>query len=312
MATATRTRTTTEEEEVLVNGVRLRVRQVGEQGAPPLLFLHGIMGHRRDWDAFIDLVAGQYRVVAPDQRGHGRSEWARPYRVADMTDDAIALIEHLRLGPVPIVGHSMGAMVALGVAARRPDLVDRLVAVDIVPESMATDFAAQMPEMFAAMAAASYPSVDAAVTEWQSGNPLARTDLLRNYVTHALVRGPDGRLRWGFDAWGLRSFPAGVTIEELWAAIDAADRPALLVRGEHSPITTRRQVQAVARRLGDARVVEIPAGGHDLGVEQPEAVAEAVLDFLPAHRPGAPSTKTRVATTVGGCVGRPRTGRARA
>lgn len=275
---------TIQERDVVGGGVRLHVRRVGAPEAPPLVFLHGIMGHRRDWDVFIDQVGQRFQVIVPDQRGHGRSEWTRTYRIADLADDAIALIEHLDLAPVPIVGHSMGGMVALVVAARRPDLVDRLATVDIVPGSMATELGLRIPELFEEMAAASYGSIDEAVAEWQTGNPLARPDLLRNYVEHALVTDPGGRLRWGFDARGLRSFPDGVTSDQLWAAIDAVSCPALVVRGEHSPVTTQGEVAEVARRLGAAAVVEIPGGGHDLGIEQPEAVADAVLDFLATHR----------------------------
>jgi esterase len=268
------------ERDVAVGGVRLHVREVGEPDASPVLFLHGIMGHRRDWDVLVHRVGEQRRVIAVDQRGHGRSEWTRSYRVADMAGDAIALVERLELAPVPIVGHSMGAMVALLVAARRPELVDRIALVDIVPDSLTTEFARQLPEMLEAMSAASYATVDEAVAEWQAGNPLAHPDLLRNYVEHALVRGPDGRLRWGFDARGLRSFVAGVSPSELWEAIDAVGCSSLVVRGEHSPVTTSEQAREVADRLGDARIVTIPGGGHDLGVEEPDAVTDAVLDFL--------------------------------
>ena len=209
-----------EEYDVAAGEVRLHVRDVGEAHAEPVLFLHGIMGHRRDWDVLVDRVGGPYRVLAVDQRGHGRSEWARSYGVSDMAADAIAVIEHLGVAPVSVVGHSMGAMVALVVAARRPELVDRIVLIDVVPESLTTDLGRQLPAMLEAMAASSYATVDDAVAEWQAGNPLARADLLRNYVTHALVPGPDGRFRWRFDASGLRSFSSGVSPQELWAAVD--------------------------------------------------------------------------------------------
>jgi pimeloyl-ACP methyl ester carboxylesterase len=62
--------------------------------------------------------------------------------------------------------------------------------------------------------------------------------------------------------------------------------PGLVVRGELSPLTTVAGAAAVARRLG-ARVVEIPGGGHDLGVERPEPVADAVRDFLDHRSPTA-------------------------
>lgn len=271
------------EYDVVAGGVRLHVREVGEPDAPPVVFLHGIMGHRRDWDVLIHRLGATHRVVAVDQRGHGRSEWTRSYRVAEMADDTVALVEQLGVAPVPIIGHSMGAMVALLVAARRPDLVDRIVLVDIVPDSLRTDFAAQMPEMFASMAAATFATVDEAVAEWRAGNPLARVDLLRNYIRHALVAGADGLLRWEFDAWGLRSFMSGVSPDELWDAIDAVRCPSLVVRGAHSPLTTPTQAAELAARLDDASVIEIAGGGHDLGVEQPDAVADAAIDFLAAR-----------------------------
>lgn len=270
------------ERDVTVGGVRLHVREVGEPSAPPVVFLHGLMGHRRDWDALIDRVGARYRVIVVDQRGHGRAAWTPTYRLSELAGDAIGLIEQFGVGPVPVVGHSMGAMVALAVAARRPELVERIALIDFVPESLTTDFAHQLPEALAALAEARYRSVDEAVVEWRAGNPLAQVDLLRNYVAHALVAGTDGALRWGFDAYGLQSFITGVTPDEMWAAIDAVACPALVVRGEHSPLTTRAQVEAVARRLGDAHVVEISGGGHDLGVEQPDAVTDAALAFLAA------------------------------
>lgn len=273
------------ERDILVSGVRLHVREVGDLDAPPVLFLHGIMGHRRDWDVLIDRLAQRHRVIAVDQRGHGLSDWTPSYRVADMASDAIEVIDQLGAGPVAVVGHSMGAMVAMVVAARCPELVDRIVVIDIVPESLSTVFADLVPELFEAKAAATYDSIGDAVAEAHSDNPIARVDLLHNYVSHALVSGPENRLRWGFDALGLRSFIAGVTAAELWAAIDGITCAGLVIRGEHSPLTTPEQAEALAKRLGRAHTVEIPNGGHDLGVEQPGPVTIAVLDFLADEAP---------------------------
>lgn len=268
------------ERDVVVDGVRLHVRTVGAADAPTVLVLHGMLGHRRDWDVLIDALGAHHRVVTVDQRGHGRSAWTESYRVGELAADAIGLIETLDLAPVPIVGHSMGAMVALLVAARRPDLVDRIAVIDIVPTSLATEFGRQLPEVLATLASVSYATVDDAVAEWIAGNPLARPELLRNYVAHAVVPDAAGRLRWGFDAARLHTFVDSVTPEQLWEAIDAVTCPCLVVRGEHSPLTTDAEAWEVARRLGDARLVEIAGGGHDLGVEQPEAVTDAVAAFL--------------------------------
>lgn len=279
VGTAPPGRPTAVERDVTVGGRRLRLRQVGDPAAPPVLFLHGIMGHRRDWDVLIDALGVSRHVLALDQRGHGESDHAPSYRVDELADDAIELVDTLEVGPVALIGHSMGAMAAVVAAARRPDLVRTLVLVDMVPEIVRSDFASQMPAMFDALADARYDTVDAAVDEWQATNPLADRALLRNYVDHAL-RHDGTALRWGFDARGLRDFSQQTEPADLWAAIDAVSCPTLVVRGEHSPLTTRAGVAELARRVGDGTVVEIPGGGHDLGVEQPWPVAVAAATFL--------------------------------
>jgi pimeloyl-ACP methyl ester carboxylesterase len=71
-----------------------------------------------------------------------------------------------------------------------------------------------------------------------------------------------------------------VTSDELWAALDGITRPTLLIRGRHSPLLPTATAATMVQRLRSGELVEIPRGGHDLGVEQPAAVADAVRPFL--------------------------------
>jgi len=220
-------------------------------------------------------------VVALDLRGHGRSEWADTYTASAMADDVVAAIESLHLAPSHLVGHSMGGMVALLVAARRPDLVDRLVVIDVGPDSLVGEFADGLSDWLTMLGETRYTGHDDASRIWLDGNPLARPELIAHYVEHNLVTGPDGRWGWRFDAAGLVGFVTdGVTTHELWEAVDVIDQPTLLIRGESSPVFSRVHAQEMMVRLGDASLVEIPAGAHDLGVEQPEAVTRAIESFL--------------------------------
>lgn len=267
---------------VPVDGLRLHYRESGSPPARAAVVLHGIMGHAREWDPLTAALEADFRVFAVDQRGHGESDWAGEYTAAIMADDVATLIEQLGLAPVNLVGHSLGAMVTLVAAAHHPDLVERLVLIDVGPDSLTSEWAEQeLPSTLEALGDSSYPDSEQVVEEWLTGNPLAREDLMRHYVEHSLVPRDDGRLVWRFDARGLVRFVTeGVTPEQLWNAIDRIDAPSLLIRGQHSEVLSPETAAEMVRRLADGRLIEIADGGHDLGVEQPEAVAGAVLDFL--------------------------------
>jgi pimeloyl-ACP methyl ester carboxylesterase len=97
----------------------------------PMLLVHGWLGSAAAWSAQLPLLRSRRRAVAVDLRGHGRS--AVPdhgYGAADLAADLAATIDHLDIGPVVVVGHSMGASAATVLAVHRPDAVRALVLVD--------------------------------------------------------------------------------------------------------------------------------------------------------------------------------------
>lgn len=247
----------------------------------PMLVLHGIMGVAHEWDILSGDFARDHRVVALDQRGHGESDWADSYTAEAMADDAIAIIEELDLAPVRLVGHSMGGMVGMLIAARRPELLERLVLVDISPDSLRQEVVEGLLEWIEILHHSSYATVEEAANVWLEGNALARPSLLRHYSRHNLVRGEDGRLRWRFDTGRVGTYVTeGVTSRQLWEAVDMIRTPTLLVRGAHSWAVEPDDARVMLLRLADSAYAEIPDGSHDLGVEQPEAVTAAIRSYL--------------------------------
>src|SRR5665213_2067416 len=103
--------------------------------APDLLLLHGFTGHARSWDAFAEAMSDRYRVFALDQRGHGETGWAGAdsYGNPEMVDDLAAFVAALGLQRFSLLGLSMGGMVAINYAGRRPEQLAALVIVDIGP-----------------------------------------------------------------------------------------------------------------------------------------------------------------------------------
>jgi esterase len=274
---------------VTANGMRFhyRVRPALQSGgesapqpAPTLVFLHGIMGHAFEWDAAFDVLTKRFQVIALDQRGHGRSDWTRPYTLETLGDDVVAVVEALGQDHVTLVGHSMGALAAIEAAWRHPDRFARLVTIDIAPESVSAERVVDMVAWLTSMGEAAYDGMDEPMALWRESNPIAPEPLLRHYVAHALAAGDDGKLCWAYDAAGLaEAMPTWVDPERRWRALAEIGLPALVVRGESSAFVSHDDARKMASRLANGRWVEIEGASHDMGVQRPEAVAREILAF---------------------------------
>jgi pimeloyl-ACP methyl ester carboxylesterase len=119
------------EETMPGRGVRLHVRQVVDPPAPPIVLLHGLGVAGTVFQAFARRLLPYLAVVAPDLRGHGKSD-APPtgYAPVDYALDIAEMIQDGLPSPIPVAGHSLGALVALQLADLRPDLVAWLVLLD--------------------------------------------------------------------------------------------------------------------------------------------------------------------------------------
>ncbi|QDU20454.1 alpha/beta fold hydrolase [Urbifossiella limnaea] len=113
---------------VPVGDLRLNVA-TGPRNGPPLWLVHGLIRRWQDFGPILPDLAARWTVRAPDHRGHGRSDRAASYLVTDYLGDIAALVQD-ESEPAVIVGHSLGALVALGVAAARPDKVRAVVLLD--------------------------------------------------------------------------------------------------------------------------------------------------------------------------------------
>ncbi len=109
----------------------LRTHPCEESVAPPVLLLPGTAATAEDWDAVAEALSTTRTAMAVNLRGHGGSDWPGRYAVALLADDVEALLDTLPAGPVDLVGHSLGGLVACRVAAARPDRVRRLVLEDV-------------------------------------------------------------------------------------------------------------------------------------------------------------------------------------
>jgi pimeloyl-ACP methyl ester carboxylesterase len=116
---------------VSANGIEVNVAAIGERSAPVILLLHGLYDRWQVWEPVMRALVGDYRIIAPDLRGHGRS--ATPdigYAYHDYVADLVGVLDQLQVRGADVVGHSLGALIAQFLAGDEPDRVRALILVD--------------------------------------------------------------------------------------------------------------------------------------------------------------------------------------
>jgi len=246
-----------------VDGRRIAYTDFGGPGRP-LLAIHGHLGEGAMWAPLAEALAPEWRVIAVDQRGHGDSDRAESYRPVDYAADAAALLEHLGMGPLPVVGHSGGALTAIHLAALHPGRVSALVVGEIpvvLDKPGALDFVRAMPytaENREALLAALGPAAP--------------------YVGTRIRSLPDGTARLPFHPDDtIASELAG--IGDHWDTWTASACPALVLRGDEGGLVGEDMATEMAARRPGTRLVALKAD-HFLLEKDPEGFASAVRDFL--------------------------------
>jgi esterase len=248
----------------------------GDPASPPMVLLHGFMAHARTWDLFAADLAGDYRVLALDQRGHGDSGRAPDgvYGPEQYVRDLERFVEALGLRSFVLVGMSMGGRNSMLYASRHPDAVERLVIVDIGPEApppiAPRPGAPEDPGVFDA------PSQVADFLRGQDAYP--PEDYRQEVARHSVRRRPDGRYEWKWDP-ALRTGRSPVA-GDYWAVLRAIQCPTLVVRGAESPVLPAEMAERMVREMRDGRLVVVPRSGHAVQEDNAPALIAAVREFL--------------------------------
>lgn len=270
--------TSPQDRSATVGDLTLHYLDWGTAGRPALLCLHGITQTAHSWDEVAPALASTHHVRALDQRGHGDSTWASDgdYRIATQNLDVERFLGAIDAAPAILVALSMGGLVALTLAARRPDLVHALVVVDIAPEVQRggvdniRSFVAATDEL---------DTFEDFVQRAHSFNPRRSLENIRGRLRHNLRQLPSGRWTWKYDPALRNPARVGDGIRDLWEQAARITCPVLIVRGGESDILDPE----VAKRFGGivgAEVRTVPGAGHSVMGDNPSGFLAAVEPFL--------------------------------
>jgi pimeloyl-ACP methyl ester carboxylesterase len=254
----------------------LHVTELGQAGSR-VVFCHGLFGQGRNFTAIGKQLADHHRVLLVDMPDHGRSPWSERFDYLAAADQVAELLSSD--DPVALVGHSMGGKISMLVALRHPELVERLVVVDVAP--VAYDHATEFDGYITAMRAIDLEALerrsqaDEALLE-AVPNPTVRGFLLQS------LRREDDAWRWslnlellGRDLDAITDWP-----EDALAGTAPYDGPVLWVGGADSDYTHADHVGAMDRWFPRNRRVTVKGAGHWVHSEQPEVFVEVLKRFL--------------------------------
>ncbi|WP_186453875.1 alpha/beta fold hydrolase [Denitratisoma sp. DHT3] len=275
--------------------LRLHYADWGNADAPLVLMVHGGYDHCRSWDWMAAGLRADWRVIAPDLRGHGDSDWdtGGAYLLLNHVYDLARLVDHLQAEKVRIVGHSFGGFISLLYAALFPERTERALVIDpfihYTPRRLRaqhTDAPAEVArEWFERAGRAEkrgtrpYPNEEEAMARLAVEHPHLSADQVRHLTVHGLKR-KEGGLYWKYDPY-LAAMPpqflSGPETTALWPNVTC---PVLFLRGDACGEHSDPQRNGALDLFPDARSITIPGAGHWVHHNQLERVLEEARRFL--------------------------------
>ncbi|GAA1237817.1 alpha/beta hydrolase [Prauserella halophila] len=232
----------------------------------PIVLLHGLMGRATTWWRVAQWLTSYGDVVGLDARGHGRSPRPLPAATEDFAADAAEFVEHLDAGPAVVIGHSMGGLHALALAATRPELVRAVVVEDFAPDLRGRTVDTWRGHF------ESWPVPFASLSHVREFFGSAGEYFVECFEEHS-----DG-YRLIADLDDLYAIAAEWGNRDYWSYVDKLDRPLLVVEAGDTVMPAGQQAE-LAERAGGRHVV-VDGAGHVVHDTAPDEYRGAVEAFL--------------------------------
>jgi esterase len=254
--------------------MNLHYSAYGQESLPTFIILHGLLGSSDNWHSIGQRFSGHFHTCALDARNHGHSPHSEQFNYQFMTEDMVEFMAQHRIASASLMGHSMGGKTAALTALLHPELVDKLIVVDIAPKS----YQAHHDQVFDALT-----SLDLGAFEFRKdidealASKIPETSV-RQFLMKNLARDDAAGFRWKMNL---------EVIEKNYARINEElpqdrqfDKPTLFIRGSDSNYIQTDDFPLIDRLFPKAELVTIEGTGHWVHVDAPEEFSEIVLDFL--------------------------------
>jgi pimeloyl-ACP methyl ester carboxylesterase len=240
----------------------------------PLLIIHGLFGMSDNWIGIAKDLSQKYLVYILDMRNHGRSPHVDSFTYPEMVEDIYEFLTDFNHRQVSIIGHSMGGKIAMNFALEYPHRIKKLVVIDIAPRR----YPVFHQEILQGLQSIKLHNL---TTRNEADNQLANfvsSKRIRQFLLKNIYRKDDGSYAWRIN------LPVIIkNIEEISCEISskiAFEQPTLFIKGGASEYITQQDESEIKSQFSASKILTIPDASHWVHSEAPDAVYEAINNFL--------------------------------
>lgn len=254
--------------------MQLHYNRYGSESLHPLIILHGLLGSSDNWHSFGQKFSEHFCTFVLDARNHGRLPHSDQFNYPVMTEDVAEFMAQHHIFSASLMGHSMGGKTAALTALLHPELVEKLIVVDIAPKS----YKAHHDQVFNALT-----SLDLSAFKYRKDiNEALALKLpdapVRQFLMKNIARNESGGFQWKMNLKVIEKNYARIN-EEL-PRDKQFNKPALFIRGAKSDYIQTEDLPIISRLFPKAELVTIKDAGHWVHIDASEEFLSAVLEFL--------------------------------
>ena len=253
--------------------MKLHFRTLGE--GQPFVIMHGLFGTSDNWQTLGRRFSETHKVYLVDMRNHGRTDHSHEFDYQLMADDIKEFVTTENLQNPIIMGHSMGGKAAMNFALQNPDLLERLIVVDIAPKA----YPVHHDQIIEGLKSVDLASLKSRNDADEQLKPYIPEPDVRMFLMKNLYRKEDNTF-----AWRVNLKAVDENIEKMGAAITSGSpftKPTLFVRGGKSRyIKPEDEFDTICHLFPNVEIETIPEAGHWVHAEAPDKFYDIVMNFL--------------------------------
>lgn len=252
----------------------LNYKQLGQ--GPDVILIHGLFGSLENLNVIANSLAENFTVTNIDLRNHGRSPHSEEMDYPVMANDVLTLMAHLNINKAHLVGHSMGGKVAMQIAHLNPEIVNKLVVLDVAPVT----YKSRHNDIIAALKLVEQHAVNDRKQADQLMTPLISELGVRQFLLKSYAKNDQGQLQWRFNLEVLSEKYCNILTNI--KANDSCLCDTLFIKGNDSDYILPEYRDAIMAQFKNAKAKIIHGAGHWLHAQKPQAVNKTINDFLMA------------------------------
>ncbi len=240
----------------------------------PVFILHGLFGMLDNWQIIAKQLAKHFEIIVPDLRNHGRSPHSDDFDYEYMSSDILGLIHDLGYDEVNVIGHSMGGKLAIRIAIDNPNLVEKLMVLDIGIKKYPPNHVFLL-DILSNIYIEKYSDRMEIEHELKT---MIEDYRLRQFIMKNISRNENGKFNWKMNLNVIKENYKVITDEIL--LIEPYMKETLFVRGDKSNYILDKDLELISKQFPNSKLITIPNAGHWLHADQADKLLEVIRSYI--------------------------------